>query len=535
MLIDEFRHYSAPKSHGESFADPSIGDAGGLLRSNLSLLSQHDSSWQELRTEARRQLISDAVRYTSAYRKVELIANRDEAPIIMAGHQPSLFHSGVWFKNFVLDSLGKSHDAVAINLVIDNDAASGSSIRVPTIDKTCGEYVYQTVRYDRFGGGVPYEQTVITDRKRFDHFDEAVAAVVAPIIPHPLVNKLWQHAREAVERCGVAGCALAQARHALEGDIGLSTLEIPLGVVCRSQAFAKFLLMMLSDLPRFQEIYNSETEYYREVHGIRSSSHPVPNLASDGGDVDGHWYEAPIWLYSDAAPQRHAGWVKRTSTELILSNRMGLECRVSLDQSPAAAVEQLAMANTSELKIRPRALLTTMYARLVLSDLFLHGIGGGKYDQLGDRIAERFFGIDPPQFMVVSATVQLPGDSPSDLDARIRELKRKIRDVRFNPERFRDEADFDPVFLAEKRTLLDSVPFQDEHWLKTDKREWHKRVESINERLASQLEHVAANLQNELANAIRRRGSLAVLKSREHPFCIFPIDTLVETYKRLLA
>ena len=33
----------------------------------------------------------------------------------------------------------------------------------------------------------------------------------------------------------------------------------------------------------------------------------------------------------------------------------------------------------------------------VLSDLFIHGIGGAKYDELTDEIIRRFFGIEPPR------------------------------------------------------------------------------------------------------------------------------------------
>ena len=43
------------------------------------------------------------------------------------------------------------------------------------------------------------------------------------------------------------------------------------------------------------------------------------------------------------------------------------------------------------IRLRPRALTTTMYLRLAMGDLFLHGIGGAKYDQLTDRIIEHFF------------------------------------------------------------------------------------------------------------------------------------------------
>ena len=54
------------------------------------------------------------------------------------------------------------------------------------------------------------------------------------------------------------------------------------------------------------------------------------------------------------------------------------------------------------LRLRPRALVTTMYARLMLADLFLHGIGGAKYDQLTDLIIRQFFDVQPPRGAAVT-------------------------------------------------------------------------------------------------------------------------------------
>ena len=45
-----------------------------------------------------------------------------------------------------------------------------------------------------------------------------------------------------------------------------------------------------------------------------------------------------------------------------------------------------------------------MFARLAVADLFIHGIGGAKYDELTDAIGERFFGIQLRPYMVVSGT-----------------------------------------------------------------------------------------------------------------------------------
>jgi len=56
----------------------------------------------------------------------------------------------------------------------------------------------------------------------------------------------------------------------------------------------------------------------------------------------------------------------------------------------------------------PRALTLTLFARLILGDFFIHGIGGGKYDEVTDQIIRDYFGIDPPAFQVVSGTLHLP-------------------------------------------------------------------------------------------------------------------------------
>ena len=49
-----------------------------------------------------------------------------------------------------------------------------------------------------------------------------------------------------------------------------------------------------------------------------------------------------------------------------------------------------------------------MYARLFLADLFIHGIGGAKYDELTDELMRRFFKIEPPEFLTLTGTLLLP-------------------------------------------------------------------------------------------------------------------------------
>ena len=131
----------------------------------------------------------------------------------------------------------------------------------------------------------------------------------------------------------------------------------------------------------------------------------MPDLAQ----IDG-WLEAPFWIWSADDPRRQPLFARRRGNELTISDRHQRTFVLSLsaDGDAAVAVEQLEDLAARGIKIRTRALSTTLFARLLLSDLFLHGIGGAKYDQVTNQIAEQFFGFALPEFAAVSATLRLP-------------------------------------------------------------------------------------------------------------------------------
>ncbi len=480
-------------------------------------------SIEELRTAARSEMLQHALRYSGAYRDVD--SPIDGAPIVMAGHQPSLFHPGVWFKNFALDhvaGISSSRRATAINLVIDNDVTAGSSVRVPRVNADTNEVSTTVVPFDTAGTRVPYEQNRIRDRSVFESFGARLKTAIAPIVPNPLVEQLWNHAKAAVNRCENASCSLAQARHALEATIGLRTLELPLSVLCRSEFFAAFALAVMNDLPRFREIHNRSLLQYRMEHRIRSNAHPVPELG-----VKDEWVEAPLWIYSDESPYRRPAWVRRTGGGLEISDLAGRSVHLSKPDHRTAAGE-LASYNGPNWKLRPRALLTTMYARMILSDLFIHGIGGAKYDQLGDQIANLFFAITPPEIMVVSATVLLPTRCLTSVDSSVEELKRQWRDSEFAPERFVDQVALSKGLLSRKRDLLASIPEPG------NRKTWHDELTKLNRELSLELADLRASLAAQLVTARQVATGDAILRSREFSFCLFELEQIVASFRSML-
>ena len=116
-----------------------------------------------------------------------------------------------------------------------------------------------------------------------------------------------------------------------------------------------------------------------------------------------------------------------------------LELPLAPDREACCAVERLRELADRTVRLRTRALTTTLFSRFLLGDLFIHGIGGAKYDELGDEIARRFLRIEPPAFLTVSMTLWLglPSD-PVNL-GDLAGVERGLRDLRFNPDRHLSE------------------------------------------------------------------------------------------------
>src|SRR5439155_17235609 len=135
-------------------------------------------------------------------------------------------------------------------------------------------------------------------------------------------------------------------------------------------------------------------------------------------------------------PHRRRAFIKQTAQTFELADRDNISLQVPADDSAAFRNALL----TSGIKLRPRALITTMYARLVLSDLFIHGIGGAKYDELTDLIIRRFFGIEPPAYITATATFRLPIERPSVSLNDVQQSAQRLRELRYRPESFLRDA-----------------------------------------------------------------------------------------------
>jgi hypothetical protein len=450
----------APSADGGLLAVPPLGAVPALLAEDRARLEGWDHDFQgrpaaRLRPLARRQVLEAAAAY-HARMGLEPVAPDDhpaDLPLLVSGHQPELFHPGVWAKNFALAAMAERSGGRTLNLIVDNDVPRSPSIRVPGVTAD-GALRVRPVEFDVWGDELPYEDWAVRDEALFASFPDRVREALGGLVADPVLDAFWPHVRAASRRTDRIGLRFAAARRALEGEWGVHNAEVPLGAVCGTEAFAWFAAHLLAQLPRFQAVHNAALLTYRRRYGIRSTHHPVPALEERDG-----WREAPFWAWRARGAARRRPLLARQADPRTVQLRIQGEAEpfaalpLGPDREACCAVEQLVALPADGIRLRTRALTTTMFARLLLGDLFLHGIGGAKYDELGDAVLRGFFGIDPPGYATLSLTVRLGlPESPATPEAR-RAAWRRLRELSHQPERHLPPGDSDDLVAAKRAAL----------------------------------------------------------------------------------
>lgn len=507
----QYRHYRVPRADNTALVEPPLAELALRPPCPGMRIDFGGESLGDVRAAARRDLLAAATRYTSAYREAPRLPG-DDGPVMLTGHQAELYHPGVWFKNFMLDRLAHRRGGIGIHLVIDTDDMHPPSAGVPTGSLAAPRI--ENVPLDAPGPSMAVEQRTVLDESLFRSFGKRATGAIAPLVAEPLIEHWWPTVVEASERNGgKLGLAIAQGRHALEAAWGLQTLELPMSECCQLPVFHQFAAWMLEHAGDVRQAYNGALADYRRAHGLRSSAQPMPNLP-----VEGDWIETPFWVYRDDAPARRAVFVRRGAGEIELTNRSDWQVRLSL----ADLAEGLRSVARQGIKLRTRALTTTLMARLLLGDLFLHGIGGAKYDEVTDDLARRLWGCPPPPYLTLSATLELPIEHPTVTEADLASVRRDQRDLEWHPENWLPQQ---PSPAATEAAAAKA------HWVRTAKTpanagERHRAITAANAVLRDEAATTSQELHARLERLTREYRATSVLESRDYAFCLFPEDNL---------
>lgn len=523
--------YIVPRDDNTSLVSPLSDSWRDLLQRNVEAARSYDRWILEIKAKARSEVLEI------------LGGNQWDGPIVLGGHQPEFFHAGVWFKNFFLNRLANSLQGTPVHVQIDHDIVRDIELSVPTIRSERLTLSTRRLPTSREGRFLPWENTRCSDSLN-EEWIQAISQIQNDL--HPLgVRSLIETRRSELERllqeCKSFAQVTSRFRQIIEEDAGLKNFEIPMSRLANGIAFAEFVFRCVNDGERLLDVYNSSRDDFRDERGISNPGQPVPALRRVGD-----WIETPFWIYHTTETSqslgtnshyRQAAWIRIKSNlvELTNSPTESPTIRVVFDRTLADWQQQTRLSVGHGVCIRPRALMTTLFLRLMVGDLFVHGIGGGIYDELTDLIARRMWGVEMPSFIVASASLHLP--FVEDVVRRIRpiegpsqvELQQRAHRLRSAPESFLDLADPEQRAQAEAFVeLLGRMP------PKGQRKTWHWEMRGLRSRIRDSVVGIANQLERQSLELIERARMSKITRSREYSFVLFPEISAVERLRALV-
>ena len=447
----------------------------------------------------------------------EAVVGCDDRPIIVTGHQPAFIHPGVWAKHIVSMRLAHALGGIALNLVVDNDAPQGTTLAVPTVENS--RVVLPAVRYADLPAGLAYEQLARQTPEEVARFDRAIRDAMGDRYGTSQMLAFI----EALSDAGNIGDGVDQsvaARRAVEARLGVSVDDRRVSRMW----WSPLLLDMLRRAERLSRSYNAALTWYRKKFRVRGHQRPIPDLA-----VRGTEWELPVWAYRGGEPRRRLFVAPQGGSVRLLADREEIGVFAIGD---LRVFDELVspLAGPRSWRLRPRALTFTIWARLFLADLFIHGIGGAKYDRISDAIIADYYGIRPPEMACVSATLLLDLPRSAATPGTIRSLRRSLRDLEWNPQRslpsrlrawppgseLTEWVDQREQAVRRAMELRDTDPRN-----RPARRETFLEIRELNRRLAASRANEIADRRAELERAFDDLGQNRTAEGREYFFGLY--------------
>jgi hypothetical protein len=386
LIAARYDRWKAPAADGELLVWPAVDQLLHETLDNNRQLRQADSvCLQNIPLSEVRQSLRN------------WLGHNDDSPIIGTGHQTELYHAGVWAKDVLIDAVATKLGGKAMHFAVDTDEPKHLQLRCPR-------------------GSVPLLDDPGTDARwtallpaptpaHLTAIDQQLANCSKTWHFESLVREFLGHMKRQAMADANLPAALTDSFHQLDWKLGLRHHALLASPIWMSEPYLVFAHHILARINTFSQDYNDALAAYRAENKIKSPGRPMPDLTCT---ADG--CEAPFWLDSLRDGSRRRATVRQADAGQFALEAPNGELFIF---DPAAegwdAAGRLRQwLSSRQLRLSPRALTLTAVLRLLVVDQFVHGIGGGQYDQVLDGLISRHFAIDPPRFSVTTATMFFP-------------------------------------------------------------------------------------------------------------------------------
>ena len=299
-----------------------------------------------------------------------------DRPVIVVGHQPEPWHPGILAKFMVGDLLASRHEAQLVHLVVDAHRGDWNRMEWPCGDDAetleAGTWSY----LDADAGRTMRSQPAMRPQPVPD----------GPAMPGILEGmRRWHAALDAEHDASSAAAQCAGALDRLMDPWVGPRTTIMVSELLDSSIGTAVLAAMRSEPSACVAAFNQAVDRH-------------PTLGVRRLDAGANGLELPLWV-------EHEGGL-RTATNAELD------------------------AGT----LHPKALVLTALARVGLADLFIHGLGGWRYDVAMEEWMSDWLGVRPGRRAMATADLRLPLLAPDRLESLRNALLQGARRRRHDPE-----------------------------------------------------------------------------------------------------
>lgn len=447
--------------------------------------------------------------------------------VIVTGHQAEFYHAGVLAKTIAADALARRHAADAAFLTVDSDTPKSTVLSFVAPD--AAELRRERLPIPGLDASLPMESQPPMDARAWrDWFERLRRSAPAEALLNDFARGFLSAADAADSDFTTA---LIAGHAACAGALGGSDMpQLRMSSLAATPEFAAFAAHWFEHAHSFSEQYNRALDRYRKRHRVRGADQPAARLA-----IGPDFAEAPFWAFRSGQPRRHL---------FVHRGRDGVSLRANRDaigDGPTAA-RAISAASADGWQIRPRALLLSGFVRLCLADLFIHGIGGAKYDEVTDDFAQACFGCVPALNLCVSATLHaFPAQVAAASEAP--QALRRLRDFPFNPQRYVAKAPH--ALLARRDAILAAIHARKRraHRQRGDyRRESLAEARQLHAALMETLQELRAldprlpeRLRSDVDRAAARASHAALAADRESFYALLPAHELSSLAERIRA
>lgn len=347
-------------------------------------------------------------------------------PVIATGHQPTLWHPGILAKDLAADALANRLGGSALHVVVEHNPLDPLAIEVPVRTGSALHTHRIAIERPGVGSALPPNRTPsIASGVVSQILSQQMDALALPRVVEQGLGRLvdaWDGLSDQPNLADQVTAVLVAMKRPY--------LHQPMATLKTSRLVTpRFVERLLTDPVGCVRCYNRAVIAYPQS-GIRR--------LYAGRDV----VEVPLWAQGSGGSVPVYADLGDSKRPILFTQDQ------AIDLSRGDAVEML----------RPRAITLSAIMRSEHCDLFIHGTGGGIYDQVTERWWHDWTGEDLAPKAVVTADVFLPLDVPTATPAEHAKAQWFAHHLPHNIDRYSETNDRDEAALRnEKHQLLDRM------------------------------------------------------------------------------